>query len=55
MIQGVLPISSDIGRDNQMGAKIKTPKNPCGFQQNPGKALDKKLTFEKTHAESLKT
>ena len=50
MIQGVLLISSD--RDDQMGAKIKTPKNPCGFQQNPGKSLDKKITFEKTHAES---
>ena len=50
MIQGVLRISSD--RDDQMGAKIKTRKHPCGFQKNPGKSLDKKLTPEKTHAES---
>ena len=55
MIQGVYSRFQVIGRDDQMGAKIKTPKNLCGFQQNPGKSLDKKLTFEKTHAESLKT
>ena len=30
-------------RDDRMGAKIKTPKNPQGFQQNPKKYLDKHL------------
>jgi len=33
----LLWISSD--RDDQMGAKIKTPKNPSGFKQNPQKSL----------------
>ncbi len=27
-----------------MGAKFKTPKNPKGFQHNPQKSLDQKLT-----------
>ena len=35
-------LSSD--RDDQMGAKIKTPKNPCGLKQNPKKSLDQNLT-----------
>ena len=30
---GVLQISSD--RDDRMGAKIKTQKNPKGFKQGP--------------------
>jgi len=34
-----------------MGAKIKTQKNPLGFQQNPKKSLDQKLTPKKSHAE----
>ena len=38
----VLRISSD--RDGRMGAKIKTPKNPCGVKQNPKKPLDQNLT-----------
>ena len=29
--------------DDRMGAKIKTSKNPQGFQQNPNKYLDKNL------------
>lgn len=53
MIQRVLPISSDRG-DQNVGKNQNPPKSR-GFQQNPGKSLDKKLTFEKTHAESLKT
>lgn len=53
MIQRVLPISSD--RDDQNVGKNQNPPKSRGFQQNPGKSLDKKLTFEKTHAESLKT
>ena len=34
--EGVLWISSDhdSDRDDRMGAKIKTPKNPLGFKQN---------------------
>ena len=49
--EGVLGISSD--GDDQMEAKIKTQKNPLGLQQNPKKALDKKLTPKKSHAEFL--
>jgi len=48
----VLRISS-VG-DDQMGAKIKTHKNPQGFQQNPKKSLDQKLTSKKSHAEFLR-
>ena len=44
MIQGVLPISSD-----------RQGWSNGGKNQNTQKSLDKKLTFEKTHAESLKT
>ena len=47
----VLQITSD--GDDQMGAKIKTPKNPSSFQQNPKKSLDQKLTPKKSHAEFL--
>ena len=48
---GVLGISSD--GDDRKGAKIKTQKNPLGFQQNPKKSLDQKLTRKKSHAEFL--
>ena len=34
-----------------MGAKIKTQKDPKGFQQNPKKSLDQKLTPKKSHTE----
>ena len=47
--EGVLRISSD--RDDQTGAKIKTPKNPLGFKQNPKKSLDQNLSPKKSHAE----
>ena len=30
---------------------MKTKKNPYGFQQNPKKSLDQKLTPKKSHAE----
>ena len=43
--EGVLRISSD--RDDQMGAKIKTQKNPLGFKQNPKKSLDQNLSPQK--------
>ena len=46
---GVLRISSD--RDDQTGAKIKTPQNPLGFKQNPKKSLDQNLSPKKSHAE----
>ena len=49
--EGVLQISSD--RDDRMGAKIKTPKNPLGFKQNPKKSLDQNLSPQKSHAEFL--
>ena len=39
---GGLQISSD--GDDRMGAKIKTQRNPSGFQQNPKKSLVQKLT-----------
>ena len=45
---GVLRMSSD--RDDRMGAKIKNPKNPKGFKQNPTKSLDQNLTPKKSHA-----
>ena len=52
MSQGrVLRISSD--RDDRMKAKIKTQKNPQGFQQNPKKYLKQKLTPKKSHVEFL--
>ena len=38
----VLSIPSD--GDDRRGAKIKTHKNRLGFQQNPKKSLDQKLT-----------
>ena len=44
----VLRVSSD--EDDRMGAKIKTQKNPQGFQKNPQKSLDQKLTPKKSHA-----
>ena len=48
----LIRISSD--RDDRMGPKIKTQKNPQGFQQNPPKkSLDQKLAPKKSHAESL--
>ena len=34
--RGVLWISSD--RDDRMGKKLKLPKNPLGFNQNPPKS-----------------
>ena len=37
--------------DDQMEAKVKTPKNPLGFQQNPKKYLDQKTTPKKSHAD----
>ena len=36
--EGVLGISSD--GDDRMEPKVKTQKNPKGFQQNPKKSLD---------------
>ena len=39
---GVLGISSD--GDDRMEPKVKTKKNLWGFQQNPKKSLDQKLT-----------
>ena len=36
-----------------MGAKLKTQKNAKGFQQNPKKSLNHKLTHKKSHAEFL--
>ena len=44
-----LRISGD--RDDRMGAKIKTQKNPLGLKQNPKTSLDKKLSPKKSHAE----
>ena len=46
---GVLGISSD--GDDQMESKVKTQKNPLGFQQNPKKSLDQKLTPKKSHVD----
>ena len=34
-----------------MGTKIKTQKHPQGYQQNPKKSLDQKLTPKIFHAE----
>ena len=34
-----------------MGIKIKTKKNPRGYQRNSKKFLDQKLTPKKSHAE----
>ena len=48
---GVLRISSD--RDDRMGTKLKTPKNPSGFKQNPKNSLDQNLTPKRSHAEFL--
>ena len=42
-------ISSD--GDDRMKPKVKTQKNPQGFQQNPKKSLDQKLTPKKSHAD----
>ena len=47
--RGVLRISSD--GDARMEPKVKTQKNPKGFQQNPKKSLDQKLTPKKSHAD----
>ena len=47
--RGVLRNLSD--RDDRMGAKIKTRKNPQGFKQNLKKSLDQHLTPQKSHAE----
>ena len=46
---GVLQVLSD--GDDRIGAKIKTQKNPLGFQQNPKKSLNQKFTPKKSHAE----
>ena len=46
---GVLGISSE--RDDRMESKFKTQKNLEGFQQNPKKSLDQKLTPKKSHAD----
>ena len=46
---GVLGISSD--GDDRMEPKVKTQKNPYGFQKNPKKSLDQKLTPKKSHAD----
>ena len=48
---GILWISSD--RDDRMGAKIKTQKNPQGFQQNPPKKPRPKINPKKFHAKFL--
>ena len=40
-------------RDDWMKEKIKTQKNPQGFQQNPKKYLKQKLTPKKSHVEFL--
>ena len=45
----LLRISSD--RDDRMGAKIKSQKNPLGFKQNPKKSLHQNLSPKKSHAE----
>ena len=42
-------ISSD--GDDRMEPKVKTQKYPWGFQQNPQKSLDQKLTLQKSHAD----
>ena len=34
-----------------MGTKIKTQKNPRGYQQNRKKSMEQKLTPKKSHAE----
>ena len=47
--RGVLQISFD--GDNGIRVKIKTQKNPFGFQHNPKKSLDQTLTLKKSHAE----
>ena len=47
--KGLFRSSSD--GDDRMGAKIKIPKNPQGFQQNPKKFLDQKLTPQKSLSE----
>ena len=47
--EGVLRISSD--RDDRMGAKNKTQKNPLGLKQIPKKSLDQNLSPKKSHAE----
>ena len=39
--------------DDGMGAKIKRPQNPKGFQQNPTKSLDLKFTSQKFHVDFL--
>ena len=49
---GILWISSD--RDDRMGAKIKTQKNPYGFQQNLQKIPGPKINPKKSHAKFLK-
>ena len=41
-------------RDDRMGAKIKTPKNPQGFQQNPKKYKDKHLPPPPPHQPAKK-
>ena len=50
--EGVPRISSD--RDDRMGAKLKTQKNPMGFKKNKNKnkkSLDQNLSPKKSHAE----
>ena len=46
---GYSGISSD--GDDRMEPKVKTQKNPQGFQQNPKKSLNQKLTPKKPHAD----
>ena len=46
---GVLGISSD--GDDRMEPKVKTQKNPSGYQQNPKKSLDQTLTPQKSYAD----
>jgi len=50
---GVLRISGD--GDDRTGAKIKTPKIPYCFKQNPTKYLDQKLNWpqKKSHAAGI--
>jgi len=45
---GIFHVSSD--GDDQMGAKIKTQKNPWGFQRNPKNPWNK-INPTKSHAE----
>ena len=48
-LDGVLRISSD--RDDRMGAKIKTQKNPLDLKKKKKKLLDQNLSPKESHAE----